>query len=318
MTKSSMLFVCAHPDDETLYSGFMHAWVHKLGNVLDQVVVTNGEGGFKYSELSEPYYKLALSKESVARENLPQIRKQEQLESAKILGVRKCFFLDQKDLKFDINIEPVLSEQWNVNVVTEQIHDIILTGNGENGYDLVLVMLPASDCHGHHKASAILALKALHQIIQEKKSGLHPHTKIKPASNKIPFVIAGVEYQFANIGDVVNNPRNFQTPFDPHSDWLQKMKENVCKFPFFKVCEDSPAFLFNRKWKISAVGPGVLDYNLVSMWVCSAHKSQGNLHEPERLEQYFCLDIYENEEEKAKQTGWVFQVFPKIEQLCPV
>jgi len=49
----TVLVVIAHPDDETLFGGFIHSLTHKLNASVDLVCVTNGEGGNRHAGLSE-------------------------------------------------------------------------------------------------------------------------------------------------------------------------------------------------------------------------------------------------------------------------
>lgn len=71
-----VLGVVAHPDDETSMAANIYKITHEQGSVLDEVIMTNGEGGYKYSLLAEPYNNLKLTDEKVGCENLPRIRKQ--------------------------------------------------------------------------------------------------------------------------------------------------------------------------------------------------------------------------------------------------
>ncbi len=129
-SRLAVLVVIAHPDDETLFSGFIHALTHKINAIIDLVCITNGEGGFRHSVPSEYLYNnLQLSNESIGRQHLPRIRKQELLASGKILGIRKFFFYDQLDLKYDRNVEIVFTEQWNKELVIQQLEQTIKTGN---------------------------------------------------------------------------------------------------------------------------------------------------------------------------------------------
>src|SRR5712691_8335608 len=73
----NVLLVTAHPDDDALFGGAVYKITHQLGGRVDLFLVTNGEGGFHYSTLSEPIYGLKLSDEKVGREYLPGIRKRE-------------------------------------------------------------------------------------------------------------------------------------------------------------------------------------------------------------------------------------------------
>lgn len=158
-----VLLVTAHPDDETLLAATIYKITHELGGIVDQVVITNGEGGYSYSLLSEPIYHLKLATEAVGREKLPEIRKQELLNAGKILGVRNHYFLDQKDLKFGLDIREPLDTTWNVNWIRVRLQELLV----RNKYDYVLTLLPDSSTHAHHKAATVLALQAVEKAIEK-------------------------------------------------------------------------------------------------------------------------------------------------------
>lgn len=151
-----VLLVTAHPDDETLAAATVYKITHELGGIVDQVVITNGEGGYSYSLLAEPVYGLKLSSEPVGREHLPRIRKRETLEAGAILGVRNHSFLDQRDSRFGLDPGEALGGLWDVGWVRGRLRALLL----ENRYDYVLGLLPEPTTHGHHQAATILALQA--------------------------------------------------------------------------------------------------------------------------------------------------------------
>ncbi len=134
----AVLVVIAHPDDETLFAGFIYALTHEINAIVDLVCITNGEGGFRHSAPPESLYNnLKLSEESIGRQHLPRIRKQELLASGRILGIRKYFFYDQLDLKYDRNVDIVFSEQWNKEVVRiyfKSITNIFIESISRNTY----------------------------------------------------------------------------------------------------------------------------------------------------------------------------------------
>src|SRR5450631_510934 len=66
-----VLIVDAHPDDEGAYAAAVYKITHDLGGMVDLVVVTNGEVGYKYSTLAEAYYHLKLTDEKIGRKYLP-------------------------------------------------------------------------------------------------------------------------------------------------------------------------------------------------------------------------------------------------------
>ena len=48
-----ILVVTAHPDDETGMAAVIYKVTHEMNGTVDQCVITNGEGGYKYSTLAE-------------------------------------------------------------------------------------------------------------------------------------------------------------------------------------------------------------------------------------------------------------------------
>ena len=241
-TVLTVLVVIAHPDDETLFGGFIHALTHKLNASVDLVCVTNGEGGYAHAGLSEPLYgNLKLSEESIGRKHLPRIRQQELLGSGRILGIRKFFFYDQMDFKYSRDVDTVYTEQWDKEWVIERFQHTIKHGNGNNGYDLMLVILPSIDSHGHHTASGLLALEAIDRLQQ-----------IKSADIILPTVIGGSEFVLT------------EHPTYPQNRLADVLK-NVTTFEF----------KFSLRWKPSSVS--FIDYQTVLLWMAAEHKSQGGL-----------------------------------------
>lgn len=152
-----VLIAIAHPDDESGFSGAVYKLTHDLGATVDLALVTNGEGGYKYSTLAEDYYGLELTDEAVGREHLPRIRKRELMAAGEILGIRSYFFLDQVDHRYTLNVDSVLQYVWDVPSVRKRFAEIIAAGD----YDYILCLLPTPDTHGHHKGASILALEVV-------------------------------------------------------------------------------------------------------------------------------------------------------------
>ncbi|HEV7516824.1 MAG TPA: PIG-L family deacetylase [Thermoanaerobaculia bacterium] len=162
-----VLLVTAHPDDDSLFGGTVYKITHQLGGKVDLFVVTNGEGGFHYSTLSESIYGLKLSDEKVGREYLPGIRKRELLAGGKIVGIRNYFFLDQQDKEYTQDVGVVFQgDLWNLDLVRGRLRAVL----EQNRYDFVFVMLPTPTTHAHHAAAAILAL----QVIASLPAGGRP------------------------------------------------------------------------------------------------------------------------------------------------
>ncbi|CAF0798826.1 unnamed protein product [Didymodactylos carnosus] len=290
----AILLVIAHPDDETLYAGFLHAMVHKLKATLDLCCVTNGEGGFRYSQPCESIYGLNLSNETIARTHLPRIRQEELQASGKILGVRKYFYISQKDLKYSRDIKSVFDEQWDKDLIIRYLCNIIRTGNSETGYDIMLVMLPNVESHGHHTASGLLALSAIDILQKNQKLD----TNMKHASNKIPIVLGGSEFSLAGTN---LNDTDIKAQLPENELWYKNMITQIYpQYPLTKLHKTSPIFLFHRTWKLSTNfddNPFHPNYHLILLWMCAAHKSQGSLINETQttlakdIEQYFYFQL---------------------------
>ena len=159
-TGPKVLVVTAHPDDETAMAATIFKITHELNGTVDQCVITNGEGGYKYSTLAESYYGLELTDEIVGRENLPRIRKQELINAGKIIGTNNIFFLDQKDAHYGLDEHEPLDTTWNVAWVTTRLKEIMTNTK----YDFVFCLLPVPETHAHHKAATILALRTVQSL----------------------------------------------------------------------------------------------------------------------------------------------------------
>jgi N-acetylglucosamine malate deacetylase 2 len=154
-----VLLVVAHPDDEYNCAATTYRIARELGGTVDEVVVTNGEGGYRYSFLAERIYGLQLTREEVGRSHLPAIRKQESLRAGRILGIRHHYFLNQKDQQFTVDPE-VGNGAWNVPLVSAFLDRLL----ARERYDFVFTLLPTEDTHGHHQAATLLALEAVARL----------------------------------------------------------------------------------------------------------------------------------------------------------
>src|ERR1700733_4626005 len=108
--------IVAHPDDEFTFAATAYRIARELGGTVDQVVISNGEAGYRYSLLAEQIYGLALTDEKVGRAHLPEIRKQETLAAGRILGIRHHYFLNQKDSGYTLDADDV-SSVWDEKAV---------------------------------------------------------------------------------------------------------------------------------------------------------------------------------------------------------
>lgn len=161
----NVLVVIAHPDDETSCAATVYKITHELKGKVDLALITNGEGGYKYSTLAEDYYHLELTDEKIGRENLPRIRKAELMNAGKIIGIRNYFFLDQWDRKYTTDERDPLDTAWDVPLVKKRLNEIMT----KEKYDFVFCLLPVAETHGHHKAATMLALETINNLAKEKR-----------------------------------------------------------------------------------------------------------------------------------------------------
>jgi N-acetylglucosamine malate deacetylase 2 len=159
-----VLLVVAHPDDEYNFAATTYRIAGELGGTVDEVVITNGEGGYRYSSLAEKIYGLQLTREEVGRSHLPAIRKQESLRAGRILGIRHHYFLNQKDQQFTVDAEAT-NGAWNVRFVSAFLDHLL----AREHYDFVFTLLPTAETHGHHQAATLLALQAVAKLKEDER-----------------------------------------------------------------------------------------------------------------------------------------------------
>jgi N-acetylglucosamine malate deacetylase 2 len=162
------LLVVAHPDDEYYFAATVYRIAVQLGGRVDELIITNGEGGFRYSALAEPYYKETLTIEAIGRKELPAIRRKEAIHAGKVLGIQKHFFLNQKDESFTTDEEEGPDHEWNSALITTKIAALVKRGQ----YRYVLSVLPRSTTHGHHQAATALAAYAIQTLPEDLRPAL--------------------------------------------------------------------------------------------------------------------------------------------------
>jgi LmbE family N-acetylglucosaminyl deacetylase len=160
-----VLLVVAHPDDEYYFAATVYRLAQELNAAVDQVIITNGEGGFRYSALAEKLYGCNLTDEQTGRAKLPEIRRRETLAAGKILGIRQHHFLGERDARFTLNAGEALNEIWDSKRIKSTLRDLI----ERERYDFVFTVLPREDTHGHHQAATLLALEAVSELAAERR-----------------------------------------------------------------------------------------------------------------------------------------------------
>ena len=159
------LLVMAHPDDEYALAATTYRITREIGGAADHVVVTNGEGGYRYASLAETVYGVAIARESDGRANLPAIRKQETLNAGRILGIRNHHFLDQTDSGFAGRCADASCSDWDCAHIRTALAGLL----ERESYDFVFTLLPREDAHGHHQGVALFVLEAVADLDEERR-----------------------------------------------------------------------------------------------------------------------------------------------------
>jgi LmbE family N-acetylglucosaminyl deacetylase len=162
------LLVVAHPDDEYYFAATVYRMAVQLGGRVDELIITNGEGGFRYSTLAEPFYRKSLTTEAIGRKELPAIRRKEAINAGKVLGIQKHFFLGQKDQSFTTDGEEGPNHEWNSELITTKKAALVKRGH----YSYVFSVLPRSTTHGHHQAATALAAYAIQTLPENLRPAL--------------------------------------------------------------------------------------------------------------------------------------------------
>ena len=150
-----VMVVTPHPDDAEIGAGgTIASWV-KQGREVILVVCTNGDKGS-----SDP---------DITPERLPQIRHQEQMEAAKILGISEVIFLDYPDGCLEDT--PAFRGEL-VRLIRKYRPDVVLTTDPYRRYLW----------HRDHRITGIVTLDAIYPYARDRlcypehiAEGLEPH-----------------------------------------------------------------------------------------------------------------------------------------------
>lgn len=160
----TIMVVGAHPDDNDFVCGATVAKATKEGSKVIYLIATSGQRGS--------------SDENITPEELGEIRRAEQIEAAKILGVAEVHFLDYHDGELVPNIE--LKERV-VRFIRRYKPNFVFTMNPVHYYYKEYGFINHSD----HRAIGEAVLDATYPLARDslsfpehKKTGLQPH-KVK-------------------------------------------------------------------------------------------------------------------------------------------
>ena len=226
------LIVMAHPDDEYALAATAYRISRELGGVVDHVVITNGAGGYRYAALAEAIYGVSIAREADGRTNLPAIRRQETLNAGRVLGIRRHHFLEQTDSGFEDDCAGAPGTPGIARLIRHRLAGLLA---GE-GYDFVFTLLPSACCHGHHRATALLALETVASLPEERR----------------PVVLG------AEAGRLADAPRSFG---------------GLPGATLTRTAAGEPAIVFDRNAPFGQ--QSALNYHIVANWVIAEHKSQG-------------------------------------------
>lgn len=232
-----VLCVFAHPDDETTVAATLYKTATLLDGTVDLLLITNGEGGFKYATLAERGYGLELTREEVGRAHLPEIRRAEMLRGCELMGVHQVHFLGQTDHRYTQDPLEVLgseAEVWDLELIEDALDELLARGD----YDFVLTMAPSAATHGHHQAATVLAARAVARLDESARP-----------------VCLGVRVETDGSGP----------PARP---------EALVGFPVTAVTGD-PALVFDRTQTFGHRQR--LDYRVLVNFVIAQHRSQGTM-----------------------------------------
>lgn len=249
------LVVVAHPDDEIQFAGLLYKLRTHVGGAADVVVITNGEGGFKYATLFEKGRWGDLTEEEQGRRSLPSIRMNEMERGCRVLGVQDVYFLSQKDHRYTQDVGEVLGPDaavWDQELVRRVLRKLL----DENDYDFVLLLAPTAETHAHHQAATFLAL----EVLAEKNQRSRPIVLCaKSASEETPQPQAPA-------------PRP--------------------NYPLAQLRPGAPTWVFDRTQKFGHRNR--LDYRIIANWAIAEHKSQGTMQllmNHTLQEHYFLFDL---------------------------
>ncbi|MFH0947211.1 MAG: PIG-L family deacetylase [Planctomycetota bacterium] len=268
-TGPRILAVVAHPDDEILFAGTLYTTSMLLDGVCDVALITNGEGGYKYSTLAEPIYGEKLTDEAIGRARLPDIRREEFLSGCSILGVRRAFLLNQQDHRYTQDPLEVLGEGqqiWNLEFICASLEKILRRGD----YDFVFTLTPTAGTHGHHKAATVLALRAVAALPEDER----------------PVILC------ARTGSAEEEA---DAPYEQLED-----------FPITALREGAESFRFDRTKPFGYSDR--LNLKVIANWAIAEHKSQGTMQLAANRGDYEQYSVFElNPEDAEEKAGALFR-----------
>ncbi|RJQ26787.1 PIG-L family deacetylase [Candidatus Parcubacteria bacterium] len=198
-----VLFVFAHPDDETFSSGGTIAKLKSLRHTVKLVTATRGEKG----QVGEPPI--------TSREKLGEVRERELRFAAKVLGISEIFFLDYIDGELEkVGVEKL--EKDVLKILRKENPDIVITFDKRGGSN-----------HPDHKVMSVAATGAFNKFSEKAKKCVRLYHTAVPRSYIKKFEEAGFEYKA--FGKVMGVPDDeITTVVDISAAYKKKLEAFKC------------------------------------------------------------------------------------------
>ena len=196
-----VLFVFAHPDDESFSSGGTIVQLKENGATIKLITATKGEGG--------------QTNGICKKEDLGITRQKELLNAARVLGIDEIFFLGFRDETL-INIPENKLKNIILKILKKEKPDITITFDKNGGSN-----------HPDHKAISQAATKAFMEFskLSKKRVALY-HTAI-PQSYLAKYKKSGLEYKI--FGEMIGTPdQDITTVIDIKNTYSKKIKALIC------------------------------------------------------------------------------------------
>jgi LmbE family N-acetylglucosaminyl deacetylase len=221
-SKLDMLFIGAHPDDESGGLSTYGQWVEQYHYKMGVVTITRGEGGGN-----------AVGPEEGA--DLGILREKEERSAVSIAGIRQIFNLDKVDFYYNVSA-PLTEQVWGHDATLEKVVRTVRMTQPE----IILTMNPSPTPgnHGHHQYAARMAVEAFYAAAdptqfpeQLSKEGLKPW-KVKklvyngasgPATN--PGAVCEASFQPKEPTDKVYSIWSGRTSAKTDKTWAQLERE---------------------------------------------------------------------------------------------
>ena len=165
-----ILFVFAHPDDESFSSGGTIAKLAKKGEKVILVTATRGEAG----EVGDPPL--------TTKENLGKAREKELRSAARVLGIKRTIFLDFIDATLENHTKDL--KKTILSIFKKENPDVVVTFDRHGGSN-----------HPDHKAISNAATKIFEKYMGSSKKHVSLYHTAVPRSYLRKYEKAGLVYK---------------------------------------------------------------------------------------------------------------------------